>query len=232
MRKFISPEYLWPYQNNKEWILHSISPVPGIDLFDYRIELMASHIRVLFGHVPDNLEEFSEASQISQAEAMKFFIERFRMTKWRRTGIIWWNIIDGAPEISDAVVDYYFDKKRAYHIIKQSQQPFIMALSEPEDGVQKLIACSDIRQSVDVKYKVIDVETDRVICDSHAVVPADSALCVATLPSTETQGMRLICWKSENGSGHNYFLTGKPPYSLRDYRKWWTLLQHKAQVMH
>ena len=26
---------------------------------------------------------------------------------WRRTGIIWWNVIDGWPQISDAVMDWY-----------------------------------------------------------------------------------------------------------------------------
>jgi beta-mannosidase len=47
------------------------------------------------------------ASQISQAEADKFFIELSRMRKWQRTGILWWNLRDGWPIISDAVVDYY-----------------------------------------------------------------------------------------------------------------------------
>ena len=30
-------------------------------------------------------------------------------------GILWWNVLDGWPQFSDAVVDYYFGKKLAYH---------------------------------------------------------------------------------------------------------------------
>ncbi len=230
MRKFLSPESLWPYKDNKEWLLHSISPVPGIDLFDYRVELMASHIKVLFGEVPDNLEDFADASQISQAEAMKFFIERFRMTKWRRTGIIWWNIIDGAPQISDAVVDYYFAMKRAYHVIKQCQQPFVMTLSEPAEGVQRLIACNDTREGLEISYQIIDVETGQQLCDAAAHVPADSSVCVQQIGSTEEQGAWMIRWQTANGSGHNYYLTGKPPYSLQAYRKWTQMLSERAQA--
>ena len=44
-------------------------------------------------------------SQISQAEADKFFIEKFRMGKGHTSGIIWWNIMDNWPQFSDAVVD-------------------------------------------------------------------------------------------------------------------------------
>lgn len=229
MRKFISPEFLWPYQNNKEWLLHAISPVPGVDLYDYRVELMASHIRVLFGEVPDNLDDFADASQISQAEAMKFFIERFRMTKWRRTGIIWWNIIDGAPQISDAVVDYYFERKRAYGVIKQSQQPFMMALGEPDLGVQRLVACNDTRAEQDVYYQVVEVESGKLICEAEVHVPADSSIVVQEITSMESQqGMLMICWSTPVASGHNYFLSGKPPYSLQSYREWANLLSQKS----
>ncbi|MBM3494205.1 MAG: glycoside hydrolase family 2, partial [Armatimonadetes bacterium] len=86
VRRFITPGKEWPYTDNDEWLLHSTSPIPGVDLFDYRVELMAKQVRVLFGAVPDGLEDFAYASQCSQAEAMKFFVEMFRSQKWRRTG--------------------------------------------------------------------------------------------------------------------------------------------------
>ena len=60
----------------------------------------------LFGAVPDDLETFALASQITQAEAKKFFIESTRLRKWRTSGILWWNVIDGWPQFSDAIVDY------------------------------------------------------------------------------------------------------------------------------
>ena len=73
--------------------------------------------------MPAGLNEFARISQLSQAEAVKFFIEHTRILKWRRSGIIWWNMIDCWPQISDAVVDYAYRKKLAYDWIRRAQQP-------------------------------------------------------------------------------------------------------------
>ncbi len=108
LRKFLSPDRVWPCQDNEEWIVHAASPEPGPDApWAYRIDLMARQVRELFGFIPEDLDTFAYASQVSQAEAFKFFIEMFRSAKWRRTGIIWWNLLDGWPQISDAVVYLY-----------------------------------------------------------------------------------------------------------------------------
>ena len=129
MKQFISPDKLWPWQDNDEWIIHAASPETGGGPYVYRIELMAKQIKELFGYIPDNLEDFILASQISQAEAKKFFVELFRIQN-HRSGIIWWNLIDGWPQFSDAVVDYNFHKKLAFFYLRQSQKPFILTFSE------------------------------------------------------------------------------------------------------
>ena len=68
---------------------------------------MCNQVKTMFGDMAENLPDFARQSQISQAEAMKYFIEKFRLARERAGGIIWWNLIDGWPQISDAVVDYY-----------------------------------------------------------------------------------------------------------------------------
>ena len=80
IKKFIAPENLWPWQDNKSWLAHAACmEIDRSSCYSYRIALMASHLDILFGNtVPDGLEHFALASQISQAEAFKFFIERFR----------------------------------------------------------------------------------------------------------------------------------------------------------
>ena len=78
-----------------------------------RNNLMLNQVNILFGSVPDDLDEFIFASQSVQAEAMKYFVEMWRGRKFERTGIIWWNVRDGWPIVSDAVVDYYGSKKLA-----------------------------------------------------------------------------------------------------------------------
>jgi len=92
--------------------------------------LMHNQVKQLFGTVPEEMDDYILASQISQAEAKKFFIEHMRAKMARNGGVIWWNLIDGWPQMSDAIVDYYYEKKLAYDFIKRSQRDFIIMLDE------------------------------------------------------------------------------------------------------
>ena len=119
-----------------------------------RNELMAKQVANLFGSAPEKLEDFVFASQVSQAEAKKFFIEQFRQQKWQKSGLIWWNILDGWPQISDAVVDYYFTAKLAYYIIRRSQQDVQLMIGEYRDWKHRLVAVNDTLRPVDGTYRV------------------------------------------------------------------------------
>jgi beta-mannosidase len=221
LRRFLSPEKLWPYADNEEWLLHATSPIPGVDLYDYRVELMANQVRVLFGEVPDNLEEFAFASQASQAEAVKFFIEMFRAAKWRRTGILWWNLMDGWPQFSDAVVDYYFGRKLAYGFIRRAQAPLLVMLREPQDGAQEIIACNDTRQNLDLLWSVTDMETGAAIASGQSSAAADSVTPLGGIPfDASAQRFYVLEWQSAPGAGRSHYLAGLPPFPLAAYRKW------------
>lgn len=226
IRRFISPERIWPRTDNPEWNLHSTMPVPGHPPFgaeNMRVELMANQVRELFGIVPDTLEDFAFASQATQAEAKKFFIERFRGTKWRRTGIIWWNLMDGWPQFSDAVVDYYFAKKLAYHYIARAQQHLALMMREPEGAEQALVAVNDTRRDLAFSYRVSDIETGDEMADGETTAPANCAVTLTTIACPEgVQRCYLLEWQSELGAGRNHYLLGKAPFDLLQYRTWMT----------
>jgi beta-mannosidase len=220
IRRFISEENVWP-PDNAEWLLHGTSAVPGVSGHDYRVQLMSNQIRELFGTVPDNLEDFAFASQSVQAEAKKFFIEMFRAAKWRRTGIVWWNLIDGWPQFSDAVVDYYFEKKRAFETIKLAQQPLHLILREPQNWAQELVACNDTRENLEVFYIVRDIETDEILCEGTREAKADHVTVLASIPfSTGAKHLYLLNWSSIHGEGRSHYLAGLPPFDLETYRSW------------
>ena len=136
IERFISPEHRWPWQDNDEWQVHAVyhwghRAVSGTAAIERdRIRLMANQIRELFGEIPEDLPTFALASQITQAEAKKYFIESTRLRKWQTSGILWWNLLDGWPQFSDAVVDYYFGKKLAYHYIRRVQRPVCVFMSD------------------------------------------------------------------------------------------------------
>ncbi len=221
LERFISPERLWPPEENPEWTLHSTAPVPGFPDYTYRVELMSKQVRELFGVVPDNLPDFSFASQASQAEAKKFFIELFRGSKWRRTGILWWNLMDGWPQLSDAVVDYYFVRKLAYEFIRRAQQPLCLMLREPANWGQDLVASNDTRADLAIDYSVRDVDSGEVVASGHALAHADSVTVLERVPfSMGRQRFYLLEWTSARGAGRNHYLAGTPPFDLARYRDW------------
>ncbi|MBR4184855.1 MAG: hypothetical protein IKQ87_03735 [Clostridia bacterium] len=208
LAKYISPDHLWPCLGDREWLVHAATMDGREDSpYGYRIRLMWNQVETLFGKGTEataDLASFSLASQISQAEAKKYFIERFRLSKWRRTGIIWWNLIDGWPQISDAIVDYYLDKKLAYSYIKRSQKPFCLMFDEPADGRLDLYAVNDTRETKSFTYTVED-DAGHVILSGSAEVPSDVSAPIASIPATDEKRYFLLRWDDGEARGLNHY---------------------------
>jgi beta-mannosidase len=220
IRRFLSADKLWP-PGNDEWILHSTSPVPGVDIADYRTDLMTRQIYEFFGVMPGNLDDYSLWSQFVQAEALKFFIELFRVGKWRRTGIIWWNLCDGWPQFSDAVVDYYFEKKVAFDVIRRVQQPLVLVVKEPLDWRHEIVACNDLRHDLTVSYSIRDLASNEVLSSGTKRVLADAVTLIDSIPArTAEKKFLLIEWESQDGRGRNHYLAGSPPFDPVVYQAW------------
>ena len=222
IKKFISTTSLWPPQENDEWLLHSASPETSKDaLYIYRINLMTNQIFTLFSNKPKNLEEYAYMSQISQAEAMKTFIETFRSRKWDRTGIIWWNIMDCWPQFSDAVVDYFGCKKLAYFFIKRAQAPLYFMIDDQKDEDYALYANNDLLVDTCVEYKILEVDTECEIIRGSVTVPAEAAVRVASLCDIgKERHFYYIEWIDKNGEkGSTHYLAGLPKFDYGWYRE-------------
>jgi beta-mannosidase len=219
VKRFISGDKLWPWNGNDEWLVHAASPeLTGETPYKYRIELMTKQVRELFCEIPDNLDDFSIASQISQAEAFKYFIELFRTAKWRKTGIVWWNLVDAWPQFSDAVVDYYGVKKLAFAYIKRSQAPLCLMFGEPKDWALPLFVSNDTGKSMQIQYKVSDIESKTQLCASECFVEANSARKIWETPySMSEKRMYLIEWSAFGEAFINHYLSGQPSFDLQKY---------------
>lgn len=231
LRKFLAPEEVWPWQGNPAWQAHAVYHWRKSAIDRDRIRLMANQILEFFGDIPDNLEDFALASQITQAEAKKFFIESTRLRKWRTSGILWWNLIDGWPQFSDAVVDYYFTPKLAYHYIRRCQQPVSLVIGEAGGGKYlPLVACNDTLQEVHLTYRVWDADQEGVLVRGECSIPANQNWQIARIRTyASEQRMLLYQWKvgDENFGGH--YLCGSPPFRLEDYRLWLAHISHLPQ---
>lgn len=214
LKKFITAEKLWPYHNS-EWILHSSDQSGN----DSRIMQMEKQVKQLFGEIPQNPEDFIIASQISQAEAKKYFIERVRVGRPNKTGVIWWNLLDGWPQMSDAVVDYYYDKKIAYGYIKRSQAPFVIAADEISDWTLPIYACNDTLEEKSGIFTVKDAETDEILFESGFEVGANQTKLLTRMPIYYSDHKFLIFeWDINGEKGINHYLCGYPPFSLEKYK--------------
>ena len=205
---------------NVDWLTHAacMEPKEGAP-YSYRIGLMAEQVKTLFGFIPDNLALFSMLSMISQAEAKKYFIERMRVGRPDKTGIIWWNLLDGWPQMSDAVVDYYFTKKLAYSYIKRSQAPFVIAAGELSNWHLPIYACNDTLTEKSGRLTVKDAESGDVIHECDFVAGANTSTLIARLPIYYSDEKVLVFeWTVGEEKGFNHYLCGTPPISLERYR--------------
>ena len=215
LKRFIRPEQLYPItdENGKvkeDWMVKaSAMELQEGAPYTYRIPLMTSQVKTMFGDIPDTLDMYAKLSQISQAEAFKYFIERFRIGKWRRTGIIWWNLLDGCPQISDAIVDYYFVKKLAYSYIKRSQEPLCLMFDEAEDGKRRLVAVNDTPDDEILTYRVREIKTGDEICQGTVKAAADAAVTACEIPAFDGENrFYLMEWETANGQRKtNHYMT-------------------------
>jgi beta-mannosidase len=222
LEQMMDPEHLWPWQENEQWLTHAVRPHPNFTDYDYRIPLMANQIAVLFGQTPQTLDDFVAASQASQAEALKFFIEWFRQAKFRRTGLIWWNLRDGWPIISDAVVDYYNRKKLAYHYIRRSQADVCPLCAQPQDGRHALLVVNDTFTPVSGRLQVTDGDTGLTLFDGPCQVESNGKSIAGALPAPSKPTLWLLAWESAGTTALNHYVAGPRPFDLRTYRGWIT----------
>jgi beta-mannosidase len=219
LKRFIPEEYLWTWDNDY-WRAHSVEHWKTRRRSYNRNELMANQIKELFGFIPEKIEDFILASQISQAEAKKFFIERARLSDniW---GIIWWNVMDCWPQISDAIVDYYFSKKLAYSYIKRVQEPFFIMISEPEGWYVKVVGINDTLSRKEGTFIISDADGgEKVIDGNYSIEPLSKKVLGMIRVSRGEQKLFIINWQLDGKSYKNHYLLGNPPFSLERYTDW------------
>ena len=214
--RFISPEQMWPYYNengyNTEWLVHAsgMENTQGSEgnFYAFRIEVITRNVVTLFGKEPDNYNDFAKQSQISHAEALKYYIERIRIRKGERTGIMWWNLADGWPQLSDAIIDYYGIKKLAYSYIKRSQQPVCLMFDEPIDDRIQLYGVNDTQSEVNLKYKVTRLDDGKELLNGSAQLAADLSAPVAEIEvKSDQKDFLLIEWEIDGKHYTNHYFT-------------------------
>ena len=226
LRQFLSPAKVWGDYNNDEWLLHATEPTGRPDgKVAQRNELMRSQIREVFGSSidPANMDKFILASQICQAEADKYYIEHFRSRKWKKTGIIWWNMKDMWPQFSDAVVDYFRRKKLAFDFIRRSQRPVCLMIREDDDGLV-LVAVNDTMSAVKGGWSLGDPDSKKKIGKGKLDLPPNSAVDLGRFDAPPDMRLWFVEWEEGGDPLVNHYVTGPAPWDFERYRTFlWTI---------
>ena len=218
VKKFIAEDFLWP-NTNEQWLVHAASMETNPNApYAYRIKLMTDQIEAMFGRPAESFDEFALLSQVCQAEAVKFFVEHFRYQKWRRTGLIWWNLLDGWPQFSDALIDYYYVKKLSFSYICRSQEPLCLMFREPDEEKNlRLVAVNDYLCVKSGSYKVTDLSSDSVVLKGTFTVEENSVANLKKLTRHEDMTIYLIEWRCDGKQYINHYLSGESFYSPERY---------------
>jgi beta-mannosidase len=79
---------------------------------------------------PNSFDTLLYASQLLQAEAIKYGVEHFRRHRGRCMGAIYWQLNDCWPVASWASIDYYFRWKALHYYAKRFFQPVMISCHE------------------------------------------------------------------------------------------------------
>jgi len=201
---------------NDEWRLKASNPLLTKCGLWKRNDLMTNQIRLMFGGVDTDLDTFIAQSQIIQAEAMKTFCELFRSRKFTRfNGLIWWNVRDGWPQLSDAVVDYYGGRKRAYYALKNAQRNQIVCVVDDHTAW----AVNDAMRPVKGRAAFSDKATGQVYFTREFEIPANGKVELGKVPF-KGQGVVVIDAILDGRPFRNHFLHGEPPFKWADVETW------------
>lgn len=235
LEKMFDENFVYPWTNKKDfkwndqWQTKAVRSHPYATETIKRNDLMTNQIKCVFTEVPTDLDRFIQASQIIQAEAKKYFIEFWRMNKGERNGILWWNLRDGWPVISDAIVDYYYSKKLAYHYIKRVQTDVCVMMGDAKDNGHPVVIVNDTLKEVEGHFSIKDADTHQVLLNKSFRVDKNGKLVEGFLPTSKEPALWLIEWSVGAATYSNHYFAYQPHVELEIYLKWLSILKGQTK---
>jgi len=125
---------------------------------------------------PSDFDTFVYASQLMQAEAIRYGVEHFRRNRGRCMGTVYWQLNDCWPVASWSSIDYYGRWKALHYYAKRFFAPVMISCEE--EGL--------VGRSSNVNEEPFEVKKS-------------IRLCVANESLRETSG--IVCWELRHADG-------------------------------
>ena len=220
-QRFLSAQGMWNGKaGTDEWNMHSTAPIYKDGDRSFRLNVPFMYAENMFKGAIEDYCDLAVKSQIAAGEGDKHFFEYFRSQKWDKTGMMWWNLIDGWPQLSDAVVDYYFDRKYPFYTLGASMQNVCIMMGDCPDGkAHPLVVANDTLESVCLEYRVINALSDEVLSSGTVTVEANSNKELCPVKADDKARYIFIEWYGDV-SGQNHYLdfnSKKEKLDINDY---------------
>ncbi|MBE7037438.1 MAG: hypothetical protein E7404_00885 [Ruminococcaceae bacterium] len=171
----------------------------------------------------DEWKDYVIAINVLCAEMFKDIIEYCRISRWSKSGVLWWSLMDMWPMLFNySIMDYEFNKKLPYFWIQKSQQEVcLMAVRTEEGGKINLYAANDTLSEHTVEYSVTEYDENlnsKVIATGKVLQEKNSSSLIQRIFENEKPSLWIIKWKTEGKEYTNHAFTKIPSYNVM--KKW------------
>ena len=137
-----------------------------------------------------------------------------------------WNLRDGWPVISDAIVDYYGNKKLAYQYIKTVQKDVCVMIGDeglvedaPGPG-HPVIVVNDTREAVSGALTIREADSDSMVFRKRFHIEKNGKSIEGYLLKPGKTTLWIIEWNIHEEVHSNHYLAYEPVISLEQYMQW------------
>ena len=231
IKRMMDPECVYPWIGddqtkwNEEW-RYKCSPIFGPS----ELDTLSGEVKGLFTEMPKDLDNFVLATQIAQAEADKFFVERSRVRKGDpsgpvkfgdRWGVLVFSLQAGWPMINFTVVDYYNVKRLAYDYLQESMRDVQAICGEAENGQHPVIIVNDTLKPAHGSVTVTCLGEATPLLQTDFTIGANGKATVGSIPEPKEARMWKIEWKLDDGPKYqSHYLAYHSHIQLKDYVGW------------
>jgi len=158
--------------------------------------------------LPENLGQYVEFTQITQAEGLKFGIEHYRRRKPHCSGTLLWQYNDCWPGISWSILDHDGVAKPSWYAVRRAFAPVIASFKALPDGTVELWVTNDTFAPIDLTARIglaKFVGPALFTTEVHAYVPATSSAPIWRSGCDSDPGCVLWFRSPQCGNNRHFF---------------------------
>ena len=97
-------------------------------------------------------------------------------------------------------------------------------IGDAASGRHPVVAVNDTRSLKELKVKITEFESGRILMEKTFEMPANSKLMIGQLPAAGNTELWLIDYEIGDKINQNHYMAYHPPADYEQYKKWLSVL--------